>query len=159
MSKRSRQPRPVHGRRQLPSICVDEHIAPQVADAFRPDFRVIEVAKTSRFKGRDEKDFLPELYRENAVFVTSDAAFVERAIEVGMRHAGIVYVPPQLAEDEKVFIAEVVAALLKAECMSSPHAFRDCVAYPGYDGLHVIRDETDRIVVSWNRLFRMLRVQ
>ena len=143
-------------RRRLPSICVDEHLEPAVAAAFRPEFRVIEIAKTWRLRGREEREFVPELYRENAVFVTSDGDFVNDAVDGGVRHAGIIYVPSKMTSDEKVYFAEIVGGFVRGGCVSSPHVFRECVLYPGHDGLRAIRGKRDDMEFSWDWLSQML---
>jgi hypothetical protein len=143
-------------KRRLPVICIDENLGPAVAAAFRPEFRVVEIAKTSRFKGREEREYLAELYRENAVFVTSDGDFVNDAVERDLRHAGIVYVPSKMTHDEKVYFAEVVGGFIRGGSVSSPHVFRGCVLYPGYDGLRAIRSKIDNMEFSWDLLSQML---
>ena len=132
---------------------------PRVAEAFRLTFRTIEVSQTNRLKGRDELDFLPELYRENAVFVTSEGVFVNRAIEDGLRHAGIVFVPKQMTVDEKVLFAEIVVGFILGGCSHSPFVFRGFVLYPAHDGLRTIVSKQDRLEFSWDWLSNMLDIQ
>ena len=139
---------------RLPRICLDEHIHPRVADAFRPEFRTVEIAQTNRFRGRDESDFISELYRENAIFVTSDRLYVEEAVEAHVRHAGIIFVPKQLMLDEKVFFAALVGGYIRGACShGSRIPLRGCVLYPGMDGLHSVVSAKDTLEVSWRRLF------
>lgn len=133
-------------------MCFDEHMHERVADPFRPIFRTIEVAKANRFKGRDESEFILELFRENAIFVTSDGAFVNAAVENGLKHAGIIFIPEQMTMDEKVLCAEIVGGFVRGGCSASPFVFRGHVLYPGYDGLRMIVSKKDGLEFSWDWL-------
>jgi predicted nuclease of predicted toxin-antitoxin system len=144
--------------RKLPSVCLDEHMHPRIADAFRPTFRTVEVAQTSRLKGRDEAEFISELYRENAIFVTSDGVFVDDAIEKRLKHAGIILIPEQITVDEKVLFAEIAGEYVRGSCSASPHAFRGFVLYPGHSGLHTIVSRKDTLEFSWDWLSYMMDV-
>lgn len=96
-----------------------------------PVFGRSKIGKTRRFRGRDEADYLPELYRENAVFATADRAFLE-ANETH-RHAGIVWVP-----EPKDAIAEFAAeAILRIVDERGIHGMRGVVMFPANDGFHV----------------------
>lgn len=85
--------------KQLPSICLDEHVHPNVADSFRTSYRTIEVAQTNKFKARDERDFITELFQENTIFVTSDREFVDEAVDKNLKHAGIIFIPNSMDLD------------------------------------------------------------
>jgi hypothetical protein len=78
-------------RKRWPSIFVDEHVSPVVKAAFTGGgFRTVEVARDSRYAGRDEKDYIEEMYAANEVFVTGDAEFVEYVLDKRPRHACVV---------------------------------------------------------------------
>jgi predicted nuclease of predicted toxin-antitoxin system len=146
---------PAARRTRLPSIYVDEHLESRIAAAFKPTFRLIEAARSNRIRGRDERDFISELYRENAILVTSDAEFVNESVDDNVRHAGIIYVPTNITLDEKINFAEIVRDYIVAACRSLPFAFRGVVLYPGYDGLHTIRNKTDKMEFSWTWLSQL----
>lgn len=142
--------------KKLPSICVDEHMHPRVAAAFRETFRTVEVAKTERFKGRDERDFLGELYSENAIFATSDGEFVNEAIENDRLHAGIIFIPKEMTADEKVLFAQIAGGFIRGGCSASRHVFRRRVVYAGHDGLRTVAKKSDSMEFSWAWLSQML---
>ncbi len=140
-------------KESLPTICVDQHIAPSVADAFRSYFRVIEVSKSGKFRGRDERDFLPALYRENAVFVTSDEPFADEVVDTGTSHAGIIFIPAAWTADEKQLLAHIVSGWIQAGAEVSRFEFRNTVLYPADDGLHSIISQKDKLEMSWDHAF------
>lgn len=53
-------------------------------------FRAIMVSKEHVFGGGDEFDFLPDLRRDNALFVTADRDFVDRVRKERPKHSGLV---------------------------------------------------------------------
>lgn len=123
----------------------------RVADAFRATFRTIEVAHTNRFKGRDEADFIAELFRENRIFVTSDRVFVDAAIENGLRHVGICFIHEHMTVDEKVLFAEIAGGFIRGVCsVRTPCFFRGRVLYVGHDGLRSIVSKKNSLEISWD---------
>lgn len=81
---------------------------PSVKNAFyEQGFRAIEVRRDRRKAGRDELDYLPERRKEQAIFVTSDRKFVERIDADRLHHAGIVWIPKQMAVDDKALFASL----------------------------------------------------
>jgi len=144
------------GNRRLPSICVDEHILPSVAQAFRGYLSTIEARNDGRFKGRDERSYLAKLYSQNVVFVTSDIEFAEEARRERLKHAGIIYIPNRMLEDEQVYFAQVAAAFVKGGCRDSRAAFRGCILYPGTDGVRLVRPKTEsQLAFSWDWLIQV----
>lgn len=143
-----------------PGICVDEHIVIEIADVFRRDFSVIEAGRSNEFHGRDERDYLPNLYERNLVFVTSDYEFVKEAVDQDLRHAGIVYIPPALELDEKTYFADIARAWIRGGTRTSPFAFRGHTLYPAHDGVRFFRrqgthDKSDgrpELAFSWDWL-------
>src|SRR2546427_10899223 len=96
------QPRlPRRLRRQLPAICVDEHIPPAVTRALRDVFATIEASRDRRFRGRDERRYLNELYRENAIFVTSDEAHVKYVAKNRFQHGELLHIPAPYCHNDK----------------------------------------------------------
>ena len=141
--------------KRLPSICVDENLSPAVADQFRKaGFRVFEVAKHPRLRGRDERDFIGDLLQQNAVFVTGDAEFVEELAEQQERHAGIVFVEQTSPPREKEWFSLTAAYGIIGRCVDSPRAFAGRIAYVGNDGIRVIYRGRDTLAYSWPAIDR-----
>ncbi len=139
--------------RPLPSICIDENLSPAVADEFRNfGYRVFEVAKHPKLRGRDERDFLPELVRENAVFVTGDAEFVSEVIEAPRRHPGMVFIEQSFSSEEKRDFARFAADGIFGRCSDGPRAFAGRIAYVGVDGVRVVYRGKDSLAYSWAAL-------
>lgn len=139
--------------RPLPSICIDENLSPAVADEFRAfGYRVFEAAKHPRLRGRDERDFLPDLLRENAVFVTGDAEFVSEVIESPRPHPGIVLIDQRFSSEQKTDFARFAADGIFGRCADGPRAFAGRVAYVGVDGVRVVYRGKDSLVYSWAAL-------
>jgi predicted nuclease of predicted toxin-antitoxin system len=137
-------------------MCLDEHMDPKVAEAFRGTFRTVEASRTNRLRGREESDYIDELYRENAIFVTSDAEFANNAIEHGLKHAGIIFIPESMTMSEKVRFAEIVGGFVQGGCTRSPFVFRGRVLYPGHDGLRTIFGQKMKLEFSWDWLSQMM---
>lgn len=125
--------------RNGPGICVDEHIVTAIADVFRRNFSVIEAGKSNEFRGRDERDYLQILYERNLVFVTSDVEFVNEVIDGDLKHAGIVYIPPDMELGQKTYFAEIARAWIGGGTRNSAYAFRGNTLYPAHDGVRFIR--------------------
>jgi hypothetical protein len=140
-------------KKDFPTLCLDQHIEADLAAAFRSYFRVLEVSKSRKYRGRDEKEFLPELYIENAVFVTSDEAFVDYVLDNHIKHAGLVYIPVDWHQDEKILLVHLVAGYIQGASDFSRFELRNTVLYPGDDGLHSIIASTDKLEISWDHVF------
>lgn len=139
--------------RRLPSICIDENLSPEVADQFRAaGFRVIEVSKHPGLRGRDERDFLGELLRENAVFVTGDAEFVRELVDRPRRHPGIVFIEQGSSAKDKAWFSLTAAYGIVGRCDESPHAFAGRIAYVADDGIRVIHRGMETLAYSWPAL-------
>jgi hypothetical protein len=139
-------------KRKLPSICLDEHLPPYVKACFRAEgFRVVR-ASESRYKGRDERDYLDEMYSTNEVFVTAD--FVDDLVESGIkRHAGVVWIPTQVDEEQRTGFSELAASLIKFKVgEDGPFAMRGLLLYPEETGVMIFDSEKDHLLISWDRL-------
>ena len=115
---------------RLPTILADEHVHPNVAAALRLSLGTKEAGQLWRFRGRDERDYVQELYRENVVFATSDRIFANEVAGSKTKHAGIIYLPNRSTDHDLEVFAEVAGIFIKGGCHTSPYAFRNCVLYP-----------------------------
>ena len=71
----------------LPQIYCDVHIKPGAIEAFtKRGLKCIRISDTSKYKDRDEKDFIGEIYAEGKLFSTGDLAFTEY-VQVELRPA------------------------------------------------------------------------
>lgn len=145
--------------RNRPAICVDQHIDRAVASAFRPIFQTIEAGQSPKLRGRDELDFLPELSRQNAVFVTSDKEFVDKVLDTGIPHAGIVFIPQAMTKEEKVLFAEIVGGYIQGMCIESRANLKGRVIYPAEEGLRSIKKGKDELEFSWDWLGQLIEAR
>ena len=78
-------------KKVLPQVYFDEHIKPPVVDMFRKvGFKCVLISKTRKYAGRDEKDYIEEIYAEGKPFVTSDLEFVfDHVLARNVKHAGV----------------------------------------------------------------------
>jgi hypothetical protein len=140
---------------RLPKVLVDEHIHPGVVAAFRLKLETSEASRLWRFRGRDERDYVKELYEENVVFATSDRIFVNEIAGAKAKHAGIVYIPNNSKDHDLEIFAVVAAIFIKGGCSTSPYAFRNCILYPTTQGVHLIKGKKPSdLVLSWLSLFQ-----
>lgn len=137
-------------RRPL-TVCVDEHLPPEVKTTFQHfGFRAIEAARTKGYAGKDEADYLPMLYSQNEIFITGDQEFFDWAKAERPRHAGIVLVPQQLEHGGREYFCKVAAGYISGYTEQSRFAMRGILLYPGTDGLHMIDETgTDTLGMSW----------
>ncbi len=141
--------------RKALTVCIDEHVPPEVKAAFQSfGFRAIRAAETRDYQGRDEADYLPLLYSRNEIFVTGDTAFVQRLVDGGpTKHAGVVFVPQQLDRSAREDYCRIAAGYITGFTDQSRFALRRHVIYPNVDGLHLIdARRRDRLALSWDWL-------
>jgi len=87
-------------RRRLPKIYCDVHIKPGALEAFTEvGFKYIRIPE-SKYRNRDEHDFIEDLYAENALFATGDLAFTQRVRRENIKHAGILEMHQDLDNEE-----------------------------------------------------------
>ena len=143
---------PKHKRQSLPAVCLDEHIPPRVTEAFKVTFRVIETSHNLKYKGRDEWAYVNDLYRENALFVTSDFEHARHIARGRWQHAGVVYIPGSWGVTDKVLYSQIVTGFVQEWCRRSRFALRNHLVYPADEGLHLVRAAKDWLHLSWTRL-------
>ena len=119
----------------------------------RLHLRTEEAARRKDLRGRDEHEYIAELYSQNTVFVTSDAEFVEDVRASKTKHAGIIYVPNRLTIAEQEDFVEIAAVFVRGSCKSSIFGFRDCIVFPGHDGFRLMRPKQgNQLAFSWHWL-------
>ena len=130
-------------KKRRPTIVVDEHVHPEIAEVFKEvGFRTLFAARDRRYGGRDEHDYIGQLYAANEIFVTSDLKFSLWVLrEHGTRHAGLVCLPFADAEFRAGFAA-VTAGWLWGSTDHSPFAIRGKILYWGRGGLHELDSES-----------------
>src|SRR3712207_905382 len=97
----------------LPRIYCDVHIKPGAIEAFAEQgFKCIRIPN-SKYRERDEKDFIEEIYAEGDLFATGDLEFTEYVRENDIKHAGIIEVPPGLDNEEANWAADALAKIIK----------------------------------------------
>ena len=140
--------------KKLPPIYLDEDLSPEVAKAFREEgFRVVETQRSRRFAGTDEMDYLPELRRDRAVFVTTDQQHVDRIRAGRHKHPGIVFLDRQWDQETMGAQAGVIAETIKAAIdVLGPDGFNNLVIEPALGGLYYTEgSEKKRLFMSWAR--------
>ena len=141
-------------KRLHPPVLVDEHIHPGVRQALALHMRVTDASTTWKFRGKDEREYIQELYLSNTAFATSDRIFVNEILHAGTKHGGIIYVPNKLASHDLEVFAEVAGIFISAWYLRARYEFRGCTLYPTKEGLHLIKPKQDsELVFSWLELF------
>ena len=141
----------------LPQLYIDEHIKQAVIDTFEEQgFKCLLIANTRKYAGRDEKDYIEEIYAEGRLFVTSDVGFFHYLLDNKVKHAGVVVIPPGLDDDEYQLGAFEEAGLLKGYVdAGGKHALRRLIFYIAADGFRVGDDKgDDQLLYSWEALER-----
>lgn len=141
-------------KRPKPLVLVDEHIHPYVQKALALHMRVTDASTTWKFRGRDEREYIHDLYLSNTAFATSDREFVDEVWDSEIEHGGIIYVPNKAAQHDQEVFAEVAGIFISAWYERTRYAFRGCMLYPTREGLHLIRKkQSSELVFSWLQLF------
>lgn len=141
-------------KRRLPSVCLDEHLPPEVKAGFKDaSFRVFRAAE-SRYRGLDEWEYLATMYARNEVFVTADQEFVNDLADSGLkRHAGVVWLPKQLGREQREGFVELAAAVMRLWVKEyGQFAMRGCLLYPSQTGPTVWDGYANLLIASWARL-------
>lgn len=131
-------------KKVLPQIYFDEHIKPPVVDKFREaGFKCVMIANTKKYAGREEQDYIEEIYAEGKPFVTSDLEFVDDyVLEHNVKHAGIIAIPKDYNNpsdgDLHIGLALIAKELIRG---LGKNALRRHIVYIGVDGLRVIDDK------------------
>ena len=130
-------------KRDLPPLYVDEHIKQGVIDAFKENgFKCIEISKTNKQAGRDEIDYIQEIYAEGKVFVTSDNGFFKVVKVNKLKHAGIVYIPSDLDSERAEVYSAILALLIKLTIdVAGKHGMRKTILYINQDGHRMIDEK------------------
>ena len=148
-------------RRDLPPIYFDEHIKQVVIETFKEQgFKCLLIAKTKKYAGRDEKDYIEEIYAEGNVFATSDVDFFHYLLDNKIKHAGIVVIPPGFDNDSAAYGAGVMANILKEFIdIGGKNALRRLVFYIAEDGFRVFDDKgADTLLYSITEMERDLGI-
>ena len=136
-------------RRQ--TIYLDEHIDPVVKEIFaNAGFRCIRITE-SRYRGKDEHDYIADLYAERAVFVTSDQRFIEHVASGDIRHAGIIWIPSVLYRSEKELLAVIIAGYMAGHELRQ---MRGMILFLAHDGLRLTDGDDDELVASFPTIRR-----
>ena len=123
--------------RKAPTICIEEHFSPAIKSIFQEaGFRVLRFGETA-YRGLDERDYLDAMYAQNEVFVTGDQEFITEVVKSGgTRHAGIVWIPSSLTQEEQETITSVAAGFVKVRVDDAgPLAMRGLLIEGTSDGL------------------------
>ncbi|MGH8110668.1 MAG: hypothetical protein ACREPL_01830 [Rhodanobacteraceae bacterium] len=116
--------------------------------------RVTDASTTWKFRGKDEHEYIHDLYLSNTAFATSDRIFVNEILDTSTKHGGIIYVPNRSASHDLEVFAEVAGIFISAWYHQARYEFRGCTLYPTKEGLHLIRRRQEsELVFSWLELF------
>jgi hypothetical protein len=133
------------------NIYLDEHVPAEIKAPFQEmKLRTLEIAKTRKYAGRDELDYIHELLSENAIFVTSDLEFIKRVVERDVKHAGIVHIPEDEDKEEKIAFAWVAAGVIRGLLEKPAMSLHDIIIYSHHDGLHFLKKGKDSLIISYD---------
>ncbi len=131
------------------TVYIDEHLPSELKNPFQEaSLRTIEIAKTKKYAGRDEFDYIHELLSENAIFVTSDSEFIRKVIDYDTKHAGIVHIPEVGEKSEKIALAQLIAEFIRGLLDSSSSSVHNKILYLSHNGLHMRENGKDTLVIS-----------
>src|SRR5215213_5578985 len=103
-------------KKTLPEFYIDEHIKPGIVETFKElGLKCLLISKARKYAGRDEKDYIGEIYAEGRVFVTSDVEFANYVYDNKIKHAGIVLIPSGWDNEIVEFAAAGLIGIVKGE--------------------------------------------
>jgi hypothetical protein len=136
---------------KLPAAYIDEHIKPVVVETFKElGFKCISISKTRKYAGRDEKEYIGEIYSEGRLFATSDVEFANYVYDNRVKHAGIILIPPAW-DDEIVEVALLgLLGIVRGEIEEhGKNALRRLIYYIAEDGFRVTDEKgEDHLLLS-----------
>jgi hypothetical protein len=138
-------------KKLLPQVYFDEHIKPPVVDKFREEgFKCVMIANTRKYAGREEQDYIREIYAEGKPFVTCDLEFVDdHVLEHNVKHVGIILIPKVYndasAGDHHAALAYMAKVFIKEH---GRNALRRHIIYIAEDGFRVIDDKGEDLLLS-----------
>jgi hypothetical protein len=143
-------------KKQRPTVLADEHILEPVIDALRDVglFRVMRANQDHRFRGRDEWTYIRELRSLNIIFLTQDGEFVRHVVSDGLRHAGIIWLPPRWDVEELATAVAAASGILSDFLDDGAHGAHDIVIRVEYDGIRTIVKGRERLVWSIEQIKR-----
>jgi hypothetical protein len=139
-------------KKSLPQVYFDEHIKPPVVEKFREEsIKSVMIANTKKYVGREEQDYIGEIYAEGKPFVTSDSEFVlDHVIEHDAKHAGIILIPKVYndasAGDHHAMLAYILKVFIKEH---GRNALRRHIIYIAEDGFRIIDDRGNHLLSSF----------
>ncbi len=134
------------------TVLVDEHVHDWVAAVLMEyGFRVFKASRDSRFRGREEANYIGELRRDNIAFVTQDREFVQRLTRGGMQHGGVIWLPKGWPEEADIAVHAAAGMLLGALDQSSKGA-HNLVIRIADDGLYTIIKGREQLAWSVEQL-------
>jgi hypothetical protein len=127
-------------KKQLPEVYIDEHIKPGIVDTFKElGFKCLLIAKTKKYAGRDERDYIGEIYSEGRLFVTGDVEFVTYVDENKVKHAGIILIPSGWDDEIVEFALAGLLRIVRGEIREfGKNALRRLIFYIAEDGFRVV---------------------
>ena len=136
------------------TIYLDEHLNQNIAEAFKlMRFRCIFIAKTTKYRGRDEIDYIGQIAGEGALFATSDIKFVDKILKHGIKHAGIALLPSEWQPDTLSFAAAGLGGILRGAIdKDDKRGLRNQIYNIADDGYHQIHKGTDKLIYSIGKM-------
>ncbi len=131
-------------KKVLPPIYFDEHIKPPVVEKFREEgFKCVMIAKTKKYAGRKEQEYIGEIRAEGKPFVTSDSEFVlDHVVEHNAKHAGIILIPKVYNDASAGELHTSLASIAKTYIRElGRNALRQHIIYIANDGIRMTDDK------------------
>jgi hypothetical protein len=138
-------------KKQLPEVYIDEHIKPGIVATFKElGFKCLLIAKTRKYAGRDEKDYIEEIYSEGRLFATSDVAFANYVHDNKIKHAGIILIPSGWDDETVEFATAGLLGIVRGEIQEfGKNALRRLIFYIAADGFRVVDEKgEDHLLLS-----------
>ncbi len=145
-------------RKLKTTVYFDEHIHKSIVDSFKDlNYRCLFISKTKKYAGRDEKDYIAEIYSEGAIFVTSDLEFFEYIIGNKIFHSGVVYFPSKWDDETNSFAASGMAGYLKGTIdRQGKRSLINSAFYVADDGYHLVENGKDDLIMSTDAIEIMM---
>jgi|GEM_PF-5392741 len=136
------------------TIYFDEHIHLETVEAFKMmGFRCVAIARTTKYAGREERDYINEIAAEGALFLTADKKFVDDIVARGTHDVGIILVPTGWEDSTLSFAAAGLAGCLRGAIDNQgKRSLGNQVYYIADDGYHLIEKGKDKLFYSVGRL-------
>ena len=114
--------------------------------------RVIETSRSRKFWHRDEREYLSDINKENAIFITQDTEFIQDLVTDRTAHSGVIYVDNKMDLQKRIDYVANAVVLVQAFTENAESNIKNKIIFSDENGIYITDGYTNYIFVSWSKL-------